>query len=147
MESKYLKTAVILVFASFVLVSIGFGIIVLVVRGPSFLGRVSQTPACTQETASSLAANLIKSSSTFAFDGIGGSIVQVSADSPDKGQTWKLVYTFKAAHPGYGDRKGQVLAQVITEHSVQLTLFDCKIVSAVCDNSWDLLSDSAIRRN
>ena len=147
MESKYLKTAMILVFASFILVSIVFGTIVLVVRGPSFLGQASKTPACTQEAASSLAVNLIKNSSTFAFDGISGSIKQVSADSPDNGQTWKFLYAFEAAHPGYGDRKGQVLAEVVTEHSVQLMLSNCKIVSAACDDSWDLLSNSPLQHN
>ncbi|MHB8084399.1 MAG: hypothetical protein ACYDHZ_01040 [Dehalococcoidia bacterium] len=147
MESKYLKIAVILGLASFLLISVVFGIIVLMVRGPSFLGHPSNTTACTQEAASSLAANLIKSSSTFAFDGIGGSIKQVSADSTDNGQTWKLLYTFAGAHPGYGDRKGQMLAEVITGHSVQLTLTNCKIVSAICDNSWDLLSDKTIQHN
>jgi hypothetical protein len=147
MDNKYLKTAVILAFASFMLVSLVFGIIVLVVRGPSFLAEPAKTPPCTRDKAASLAMNMIKNSPTFTFDGISGSIKQVSADSPDNGQSWKLFYTFKTAHPGHGNREGQVLAEVISEHSVQLMLSNCKIVSAVCDNSWDLLSDRAIQNN
>ena len=142
-----MKTAMLLVFASFMLISIVFGIIVLAVRGPSFLAGPAKTPPCTQDRAAALAINLLKNSPTFTFDGIAGSIKQVSADSPDNGQTWKLLYTFKTAHPGQGDREGQVLAQVITEHSAQLMLSNCKIVSAICDNSWDLLSDRAIQNN
>ncbi|MGD0354362.1 MAG: hypothetical protein ABSB31_02820 [Dehalococcoidia bacterium] len=145
MESKYLKTAVILVFLSFLSVSAVFGIIVLVVRGPSFLAGPARAVPCTQGMADSLAVNMLKNSSTFSFDGIGGSIKQVSADSPDNGQTWKLLYTFETAHPGYGNRQGQVLAQVITEHSAQVTLSNCKIISATCDSLWDLLSDKLIQ--
>ncbi len=145
MDSKYLKTAVILVLASFMLVSLVFGIIVLVVRGPSFFAGPVKIPPCTQDRAATMAVSMIKNSPTFTFDGIAGSIKQVSADSPDNGQTWKLQYTFKTAHPGHGDREGQVLAEVITEHSAQLTLTNCIIVSAVCDNSWDLLSNTVIQ--
>lgn len=142
-----MKIAGILVFASFMLVSVVFGIIVLVVRGPSFLAGPAKSPPCTQDRAAALAMNMIKNSPTFTFDGLSDSIRQISADSPDNGQTWKLLYTFKTAHPGHGDREGQVLAQMITEHFAQLTLSNCRIVSAVCDNSWDLLSDTAIQNN
>ncbi len=144
MESKYLKTAMILVLASFMLVSLVFGIVVLVVRGPSFFGHSAKTSACTQDRAASLAADLIKNSSTFKYDGISGSVKQVSIDSPDNGQTWNTQFSFQTAHPGHGDRSGQALADVITSHLAQVTLSNCKIVSAICDKSWDLLSDKGI---
>ena len=144
MDNKFIKAAIILVLVSFLLVSLVFAIIVLAVRGPSFFQHPSKVPACTQETASAMAADLIKNSSTFTFDGINGSIKQAGADSPDNGQTWQLSYTFETAHPGCGNRTGQVLAQSITEHTAQFTVSSCKIVSAVCDNSWDLLSDRPV---
>jgi len=39
MDNKYIKIAVILVFASFVIVSLVFAVILLAVRGPSLLGK------------------------------------------------------------------------------------------------------------
>jgi len=48
MDNKYIKIAVILVIASFVVVSLIFAVIVLAVRGPSWLGKISG-PSCTQE--------------------------------------------------------------------------------------------------
>jgi len=48
MDNKYTKIAIILVFTSFVVVSLIFAVIVLAVRGPSWLGKISG-PSCTQE--------------------------------------------------------------------------------------------------
>ena len=39
MDNKYVKIAVILVIASFIIVSMVFAVIVLVVRGPEWLGK------------------------------------------------------------------------------------------------------------
>jgi len=39
MDNKYVKIAVILVFATFIIVSLVFAVIVLAVRGPSWLGK------------------------------------------------------------------------------------------------------------
>jgi len=39
MDNKYVKIAVILVFASFVIITLVFAVILLVVRGPSLLGK------------------------------------------------------------------------------------------------------------
>jgi len=39
MDNKYVKIAIILVFATFIIVSLVFAVIVLAVRGPSWLGK------------------------------------------------------------------------------------------------------------
>jgi hypothetical protein len=39
MDNKYIKIAVILVFASFVIITLIFAVIVLAVRGPALLGK------------------------------------------------------------------------------------------------------------
>jgi hypothetical protein len=48
-----------------------------------------------------------------------------------------LTYTFTSSHAGYGDRSGQVTAQVITEHSIKITIVDGNVDSAVIDEKWD----------
>ena len=145
MDNKYLKPAVMLVFGSFLAVSVIFILVMFALKGPSFFPDIGKNPTtCSKEQASAAAFSLIKNSPTFSFDGIKDSIRQVKADSPDNGVTWGLFYTFKTAHPGHGDRSDQVLAQVVTEHAAQIILKKCKISSAVCDNTWDLITDSPI---
>ncbi len=140
MDSKYTKIAVILVITSFVIVSTVFAVIVLVVRGPSLMGKAS-TPPCTLEQVSRLAEDLVLKSATYRFDGIDGSLQPVKVEPAKAGGSWKLNYVFTTGHPGHGDRTGQVLAQVITSHDVVITFKDCKMISAVCDGDWDLAAD------
>jgi len=144
MNSKFLKTAVILVLGSLLAVSLVFALILFAVKGPSCVPNIGRTAACSLEQASAMSLSLIKSSPTFAYDGIKDSIKQVKVESSDNGQTLKLLYVFKTAHPGHGDRSGEVLAQVVTEHTAQITLSKCKITSAVCDKTWNLLSNSPL---
>ncbi len=141
MESKLFKTALILAFSSFLLVSIVFGAVLLVVRGPSLFRDGSKLPACTQAQAAKLGNDLILNSATFIFDGIQGSVSPVKAQATGNGQSWNLAYTFQTGHPGHGDRTGQVLAQVITTHPAVVIVTDCKVVSAVCDGMWNLVTD------
>jgi len=39
MDNKYIKIAVILVIASFIIITLVFAVIVLVIRGPAWLGK------------------------------------------------------------------------------------------------------------
>jgi hypothetical protein len=144
MNSKFLKTAVILVMGSFLAVSMVFILILFAVRGPSCMVDIGKTSVCPKEQASAASFSLIKNSPTFAFDGIKDSIKQVKAESTDNGLTWKLLYIFKTSHPGHGDRSEQILTQVIAEHTAQITVTRCKITAAVCDNTWNLLTNSAL---
>jgi hypothetical protein len=146
MNSKFLKTAIILVLGSFLAVSVVFVLILFAVKGPSCMPVMPVTnkaATCSQEQASALSLSLIKNSPTFSFDGIKDSIQQVKAESLDNGSTWNLIYTFKTAHPGYGDRSEESLEQVITAHMAQITVTKCKITSAVCDKTWNLLTNTA----
>jgi hypothetical protein len=147
MNSKFLKAAVLLVMGSFLAVTVVFILVMFALKGPSFFPDVSKSltsSTCPKEQASAISFSLIKNSPTFAFDGIKDSIKQVKADSADNGLTWKLLYLFKTSHPGHGDRSEQMLTQVITEHTAQITVTKCKITAAVCDNTWNLLTDSPL---
>jgi hypothetical protein len=48
-----------------------------------------------------------------------------------------LTYNFTSSHAGYGDRSGKVTAQVITGHSILITIVDGTVDSAVIDGKWD----------
>jgi opacity protein-like surface antigen len=48
-----------------------------------------------------------------------------------------LTWTFTSSHAGYGDRSGKVTAQLITEHTIIITIIDGRVDSAVIDGKWD----------
>lgn len=145
MESKYLKSAFILVFISIFLITAIFVTVLISVNKASFLKPAVQTVTCKQEQAVALTEQFIKNTATYAFDGVENSIKKVKVETTDNGRTWQLVYLFKCRHPGYGDRSNQVLAEVITEHSVQVTIQGCRIVTAICDKNYDLLTNRQIK--
>lgn len=131
-----------------------FSILILVLSG---CGSSANTPASSvsppatptaspdesQNAGRRLAEDLIKTSSTFKFDGIEGSIkfTEIKPSPISAYQSGIFVFEFQTAHPGHGDRTGQVLAQVITGHKAEITinLENTTIVSAACDNSWDMI--------
>ena len=89
----------------------------------------------------------IKNSSTFKFDGIPGSIKIMNINSSEEGNStisagdWEFTAEYKTAHPGHGDRTGQVLAQVITNHTAVIKVENGVITSAICCNIWDMQAD------
>jgi uncharacterized protein len=95
--------------------------------------------------------DLIKNSATFKFDGIRDSIKSVNIVSSRDGTTtdqpkdWKFTVEYQTGHPGHGDRSGQVLAQVITNHKAVINIENGVITSAICDNIWDLQVDKNLK--
>jgi hypothetical protein len=89
--------------------------------------------------------DFIKNTSTFKFDGVVGSIKTIKTE-PGWSPVFKsvaLTIGYQTAHPGHGDRTGQVLAQVITDHTavVLVNLEKGTVVMAVCDKTWDMVND------
>jgi hypothetical protein len=147
MNSKFLKSAIILVLGSFLAVTTVFILVMFALKGPNCMPDFGKTASsCPKEQAAAASLSLIKNSPTFVFDGVKDSIKQVRADTSDNGVTWNLTYTFKTTHPGHGDRSGQVLAQVVTGHTAQITVTRCKIAAAVCDNAWNLRSNIPLNK-
>ncbi len=84
--------------------------------------------------------NFVKNSATYRFDGIDGSIKLVDFTGDAADVNWVYTVEYQTAHPGHGDRSGQILAQVITTHTAVIKVTNGEITSAVCDDSWDMLS-------
>ena len=101
------------------------------------------TPSATQVPNSSLIQNFVNNSSTFKFDGIAESlkIIKVVATPNGDGE---FTIDYQTRQPGHGDRTGQFLAQVITNHTAIIRVQSGQIVSAVCDERWDLLKDKEV---
>jgi hypothetical protein len=109
---------------------------------------IPPTSISTLDQEARVAADFIQSSSTYRFDGIEGSLVLVNS-----GPGWSsafysnvFIFDFRTAHPGHGDRSGQVLAQVITPHTAVILVASEKreVASAVCDKHWDMLHEKEL---
>lgn len=105
------------------------------------LDNLSEAQLAAQKTAG----DFILNSSTFKFDGIEGSL-KFSEIKPSPISSFRseyYVFTFQTRHPGHGDRAGQFLAEYITAHkaSILINQETGEVISAECDNTWDMLID------
>lgn len=92
-----------------------------------------------QEDSSIMAEELVRASDTFAFDGMEETLKLVKIDTGATPVIWTFTFDFQSRHAGYGDRTGQILAQVITPHRVVVTVTQGDITSAIMDGQYDLL--------
>jgi hypothetical protein len=92
-----------------------------------------------EEESQRIALEYLRSSPTFAFDGIEDTLKLVSTMAQQRPYSWQFEYEFKCRHAGYGDRSGKILAQVITSHRAQILVEQGEVSRAVLDDSWDML--------
>jgi len=52
---------------------------------------------------------------------------------------WEFTFSFSSRHSGYGDRTGQILAQVITPHQIRVNVEEEKVIVVVTDRTFDEL--------
>ena len=87
-----------------------------------------------------MAIMFLKKGPTFSFDGVPGSIEVIDVIAAESYPIqFFITLAFECSQAGYGDREGQILAQVITAHEIRIALSDSVIGSAIIDNSWDEL--------
>ena len=80
-------------------------------------------------------------SPTFIFDGIRGSIEIGDIDRCVPSNTcFTFHFSFRSTHPGYGDRGGEVLADVITVHEARITVEQELVTRGVIDEKWDIMA-------
>ncbi|MDP2909490.1 MAG: Gmad2 immunoglobulin-like domain-containing protein [bacterium] len=103
-------------------------------------GQAQQTAFATpEEKVKQDIENWIRNSSpTFKFDGMNLSFIRLQKlnfeDCPD---CYIAEYEFKSRYAGYGDRAGEMLAQVIVPHSITLLVSEGKVTRAVTDAKYD----------
>jgi hypothetical protein len=98
----------------------------------------------TRETSEQIARDFAKNSPTFTFDGIEDTFSLTGGRKAPGRYCWVFVFEFDSRQAGYGDRTGQVLAQVITPHQAVITLEQHRITAAVMDERWDMLQQKAV---
>jgi len=78
---------------------------------------------------------ILKNSPTYLFDGFDLKYLEtLELRCVD---CYLFTFTFKSSQGGFGDRKGQVLAQVVTPHTIAVAVDRGKIGSAVTDGRYD----------
>jgi hypothetical protein len=102
--------------------------------------KLQETSAFTQALDESqvkkLAEDWITGAPTYAYDGSGLAFVS-SLQEETSPVRHVLNYTFTSSHAGYGNRSGTMTAQVITPHTIRVTVVDGNVDSAVIDAKWD----------
>ncbi len=108
-----------------------------------FSGKVTQVTALqqlSQEIAQQAALDFVKNEATFKFDGIADTLKLVDTTSLSRCiYCWAFTWAFDSAHGGYGDRTGEVVAQVITPHQAVIVVEQTTVTSAVMDGIWDMI--------
>ncbi|MFW6056028.1 MAG: hypothetical protein ACOC9B_01780 [Chloroflexota bacterium] len=112
---------------------------------------LTQELVVTEEEARQIAEEFVRNSPTFVFDGIENTLelvdtagmatgtVSPEIDEVSPVEGWAFTFSFESRHAGYGDRTGQMLAQVITPHLAVITVQEGEVTSAVMDGRWDMI--------
>ena len=91
-----------------------------------------------------VAEDFVRSSPTFVFDGILATLQWVETRHLDSQNAWTFVFRFESANAGYGDRTGQMVAEVITPHEARIVVENGEVTSALMDGKWDMLAQRLV---
>ena len=100
-----------------------------------------------QEESEEIARNYLLNSPTFKFDGMEDSVELVTINQAVCPYCWQFVFKFQCRHAGYGDRTGQIPAEVITSHTASITVDQGEVVSAIMDDQWDMMEQKMIKKD
>lgn len=92
----------------------------------------------TKDEALTMAQTFIENDTTYLFDGLEDTLTLTDTITIDNG--WQFTYKFDSRYAGYGDRTGEMLAEVITPHTAVIKVVDGKVASAIMDAYWDMIS-------
>lgn len=104
-------------------------------------------PAGEQYTAASaltIAEQFVNGEATYKYDGDAGTL-KVALNRTIDSDTYEIVAEFTSRASGYGDRTGQMLAQVLTPHRAVITVSKGQVVLAVMDDQWDMITQKMLK--
>jgi hypothetical protein len=107
-----------------------------------YAGINAPTLEFSEEQSIMIATDYLKGSPTFSFDGIEETIELIDVDTIRMPNTWSVILKFDSRHAGYGDRAGEMLAQVITEHTMVIMVSNGEVISAVTDDVFDEITET-----
>jgi hypothetical protein len=104
----------------------------------------SNTPHYTEENAIFLATQFLYKMPTYAFDGMSDTVNVVHVDTLRMPNTWEITIEFTSSHGGYGDRTGQIVTMVLTQHQTKIVVSQGQVISVVTDGVYDEVKGSMI---
>jgi len=120
-----------------------FVILIIITVGTSGCVNPNAGPfQFSEEESKEIARQFILNSPTYKFDGSG--LVHKESMPELCPSCWGFTFEFKSSHAGYGDRTGQMLAQVITPHTASIAVRQGEVKSAVLDMKWDMIRQEMI---
>ena len=98
-------------------------------------------PSPAEKRAMEVVEAYVKNTPTYQYDGIDRSLQLVEINPSSECATCiELTYVFQSRHGGYGDRTGKFITQVITDHTVVVTVNSAQVTTAVMDSRWDMIA-------
>jgi len=115
----------------------------------------SESSASIDGMTEEMAEEFLINSPTFSFDGIRESLTLRDSvahatrfvsegNTTEETTVQEFYFQFDCRQAGYGDREGQILAEVITPHEALIIVENGAIKSAVIDNRWDMIKQCII---
>jgi len=99
----------------------------------------------TEQNAIDTALQFVEDGPTYSWDGLEGTIKLVVAHKTmPTDAIWEVVVAFTSANAGYGDRSDVMVATVITDHLVTITVEGDTVTAALIDGEWDELGAMAV---
>lgn len=89
------------------------------------------------ERSKQIAQEAAENAPTYQFD--GSDLKFESSEALTCPNCWEFTFSFSSRYAGYGDRTGQILAQVITPHQIRVNVDDEEVVVVVTDRTFDEL--------
>ena len=101
--------------------------------------------AISAEDAEAKAEEWIMNAPTYSFDGSDLALAdhQYKEEEPE---VHILTYTFTSSHGGYGNRSDQMVTQVITNHTVEIRLYNEIVESVIIDDLWNEMTQKMLDR-
>lgn len=119
-------------------------VVKLLVKKPGETGHGTGVRVVTKQESQDIAKDFVRNEATFVFDGMEDTLKLVETSNSQATHSWQFTFQFDSSHAGYGDRTGQVLAQVITPHEAVVTVVQGEVTKAIMDGKWDMLKQEEI---
>lgn len=91
-----------------------------------------------------IASNFVKNEATFKFDGIPETFKLTGKIPLNCTLCNEFHFEYKSRNSGYGNRKGVVLATVVTDHKAKVVMERGSVTSAILDEIWDMKAQKLI---
>jgi len=95
------------------------------------------------EESRKIAEEAVKNAPTYKFDGFD--LQFVGSETLRCPYCWEFTFSFKSRAAGYGDRAGKMLAQVITPHTIRVTVDKGRVTSLVTDQTFDEINQKFLK--